>query len=1060
MLNCQENILSLLPPELQRSLFQIPLNNLEIQYCLMPNQDLMTSDFSSLSQQDRIRAWYLMVFSHSDLTYQQLHALFNHVQLLNWKHFIIPFIYLNRTSGLDLKQHYPLNPSDLYECAKLTIIHNQFDFFKYLLETNPRQQMYLISNDDYAFFHLAYKQPNTRFFEYILLINSEQKIAMICSQNFTLFSENIPQMTWCLDYLAIYQPQILNFLLQIHHHTIFFKGIASENYALLSWLKQHRKDLFEELFSYNQYHLFNIACQKAKTKLIFWCLLIAPEHQLTVLLQKQEQLFSHTSNEFHYQLLNWIKNNHPQVFSNKKFNLLNIAAKHGYLHLFEWLKKNAPEHFRPYIKKHFSTLVHLAAFQTKPNTLRYFMNIDGAQTEQIIAKNHFELFKICLQQEHLNVVSFMLSYISLQREEMLKAVFQDLYFKFPQKSHLFLINWFHAHDKKVLLAIFSSYGGEFLNHAISQNHIKVLDWLKIILPEITQDLLKKNIEENLCLAAFHGHLDIFKLIINLESQPGSLITCRNHLILKYALDKQYIEFLGWLMDNFIFQLAPRLSHEQFSWLRAQANKSDPRVIFCLLDFYPIFHMVERNPSLFPSDLMLNFIANKTLSGIQTEDINHNLVMLYLSMIRYLMTSRPTNYLRKIQQLLNIPFVANNAHLSINGLELNELFLRAQRLNDIDLMQMLCLFPNVRRLVDPETQSRIRQQAPSLLTIAHDHESSMTSLSFEQQHQLKQLSEHYAPIIKYRTASSIFEALKQELVERFYQDAPKLKNQHGQEFALPLYHHEFLKLDDEFKTQALNLYHSNEPHTAWRFLSIPNLWIDPQALYVKQSNENPTLKWAQFEDYIPLINLLFIAAFDQDMPCSDNHTHQTRIAMFIKGLSLAGRAHNWDRTRAKVITLGKTIYEEYDDGLPDQPSCYSGMKQYLFHSLHGHPMFSELNIEKLKQELLEFVRQQYEILIDDSNREIISNAWHEYIIELNPTAITILKSIDIPQANIQNFINDLKNKYQKNLNLNPNLFDFINNQLTISVQQSHFERFYTQAHLENILHIVNNSSRRP
>ena len=92
-------------------------------------------------------------------------------------------------------------------------------------------------------------------------------------------------------------------------------------------------------------------------------------------------------------------------------------------------------------------------------------------------------------------------------------------------------------------------------------------------------------------------------------------------------------------------------------------------------------------------------------------------------------------------------------------------------------------------------------------------------------------------------------------------------------------------------------------------------MSPSASYVEVNTENNE-RWSTFEEYKPLIALLYLAASDKEIEATEGFTPEGRLDAFIKELALLGRAHNWDSTRINPQTGEE---EEYDDLEGDKPS---------------------------------------------------------------------------------------------------------------------------------------------
>ena len=166
--------------------------------------------------------------------------------------------------------------------------------------------------------------------------------------------------------------------------------------------------------------------------------------------------------------------------------------------------------------------------------------------------------------------------------------------------------------------------------------------------------------------------------------------------------------------------------------------------------------------------------------------------------------------------------------------------------------------------------------------------------------------------------------------------------------LPLDYESFdafsLTLTGSERTQAYETYYRSVPHTVYRYLSRPNPWMATNAsyVYVDTDSQGNSSRYSTFEEYIPLITLLYLAASDKRFNDTKGVSTQDRVELFFKALALIGRAHNWDRFRTK----DDGTQEQYDDMEGDKPSCYSGVKRRLFQSLHQHPLLTPITGDQL------------------------------------------------------------------------------------------------------------------
>jgi len=387
--------------------------------------------------------------------------------------------------------------------------------------------------------------------------------------------------------------------------------------------------------------------------------------------------------------------------------------------------------------------------------------------------------------------------------------------------------------------------------------------------------------------------------------------------------------------------------------------------------------------------------------------------LYFYMMRNLIRQRTPESLEKLNLLLSIPSVKALAHQEVTPWEPNELLRLAMSLNNQEAALVLLNIPAVRELAQANDFYQQEQRGVlDLRALAQDRESSMTALTHGEQQALEHAQAKYEPEIQARGVTVIMNELKGLLVARYNTHPAMVKTGDGREIALPFAFDDFQRLactlSAETRERALESYYQHPDHTALRYLSKPNRWMSNHAGYV---NREAGGAWSTFEEYQPLISLLYLAAKDEAAPTVNGYTLETRIENFIKELSLIGRAHNWDASRINPTT-GRT--EEYDDLQGDKPSCYSGVKRRLFQSVQGHPLLTLLTKDMILQEVREEVRAHFIHGIQDENCVDLQKAW-QGIVNGEETDSSILELLNFTEEQIQSIAQKLQNKYGPQLN---------------------------------------------
>ena len=423
-------------------------------------------------------------------------------------------------------------------------------------------------------------------------------------------------------------------------------------------------------------------------------------------------------------------------------------------------------------------------------------------------------------------------------------------------------------------------------------------------------------------------------------------------------------------------------------------------------------------------------------------------------------------------LLSIPSVRRIVHQDFQQYRLsggeNALLRIAMEVNNSLAAELLLSIEAVRRHAERNNYyvTSNSRNSMDLRRLANDRESSMMSLTAGEESRLRRLKAHYSPkITAMGGVNKVFDLLLQRL-EIEYSKKPLIlsfnkpsqpvvtlslplkwsdlrqmllmyslidheDNQNDGNQLIQIVESEAVVLRNNTNASESDLqkifeaYHSNSIHSAWRYLQKPNQWMSLRAQYVEVHNQH--WRYSTFEDYKPLIVLLFLAAIDPEQIGHDRYTIDARFEHFMNELALINRAHNWDHTRQSSSRMQNQ--EEYDllyEG--DRPSCCSGVKRRLFQSLIDHPLFVVLTIDIVYQELKEYFQQLFLDKIRQcvANRAVSSSgstgsdslsiknaigryqqAYEEWVIELNEEAISVLKEVNIVESMDEKVVENLR-----------------------------------------------------
>ncbi len=438
-------------------------------------------------------------------------------------------------------------------------------------------------------------------------------------------------------------------------------------------------------------------------------------------------------------------------------------------------------------------------------------------------------------------------------------------------------------------------------------------------------------------------------------------------------------------------------------------------------FPVVFNRIEPNTQEY-GRVVSDFITEKLAQLHTAQATNPEVVLeirepdeakLCFYMIRNLIRQNNGALRDELLFLMNIPQVKALLHTAVNEGQSNELLQLALSIGNQEAASLLLNVPAVLALAQENGMyAGIAKGGLNLRQLARNRESAMTALSVGESKRLEKAIAHYTPAIEDLGGSAVvIERLLEHLKARYKDHPAMLVRDDQSELELPL---DWLgeegfaallpTLTATEQQRAKQAYHVHPDHTALRYLSKPNYWMDAQASYV-YVNDAHTERWSTFEEYNPLIALMYLAAIDEEIPALNGYTIETRFEHFINELCHINRAHNWDeRNQAGA---------EYDNtNQGDKPSCYSGVKRRLFQSVLGHPLFQLLTLDIINQELDGFVRAFFEQRIDETNANALQEACNQLFIDgaLEEKNGELLATLNIPEKDQEQFIASLQTKY--------------------------------------------------
>jgi hypothetical protein len=613
----------------------------------------------------------------------------------------------------------------------------------------------------------------------------------------------------------------------------------------------------------------------------------------------------------------------------------------------------------------------------------------------------------------------------------------------------------HLETKIAHPLIISELNREVFQAAAAGGHFPILEYLEKKAPEQLYDM----IEAALGTVIENGRLDVLHYLENKDRRRfQEKIAASAPVYFEIAVEAGHLEVLLYLESKAAGNLLAMITHNRFSLFQRSVQKGHSDITNHLLSFTDVFkyaelHIEEYGPHVMAyitNQLQALRIQKQTQEQAQANavfDVTSEQQATHLFyVLRHLIRLNDPTLRDDLLFLLEIPSIKRLAHQAITSEQSNELIRLALSLDNQTAAELLLAIPAVRELAAANDYYRAEQRgALDLRALADDRESSMTALSQGEQRRLRAVIDQYQPLLQESGVTQCMDDLRQTLIG-FYEALPAtitIDNQDGSTstLTLPATWGAFqgLALTAEQRQDALKAYYQNPHHTAWRYLSKPNFWMHEQASYVYVDEHNHHHKWSTFEEYQSLISLLYLAAIDEETVPIDGYTLKTRLEHFIEELALIGRAHNWDDTRVKIDAGGQPVldkdgnpvFEEYDNRKGDKPSCFSGVKRRLFQAVQGHPLLVFLTREHVIQEINDFVRAQFQNAVTKDNSYALKTAWDKCMVgeTLSTEDWMVLKQLDIPEAQQQQFIDCLSRKYQEQWKEDPQFLRLVQQAFT-------------------------------
>ncbi|MBS0358195.1 MAG: hypothetical protein JSS53_02825, partial [Proteobacteria bacterium] len=632
-----------------------------------------------------------------------------------------------------------------------------------------------------------------------------------------------------------------------------------------------------------------------------------------------------------------------------------------------------------------------------------------AEIQKMIATDNYLAFRNATEGRHLSVINRLIELVNNDKaiiKEMIAAECNAAFHWALLSGDLDIITRFLElldNNKAAIHNLIKPYGSVVLQLAVKKGHLSAISHLIKLLGnnhDAIYEMLSDHYCEDFRTALKEKHSDVTNYLINfyfiyahaeMHYQEPNMNRIYNYKVIVNDATKKYIDNLSEKKTAFL-NIPRQTAH--FDLLNDDGSVDTESALY---GYYVLRHLIRVSQS--------------------AEDNPYG-----------------TEIYQKIEELLDIPSIKNL--ITVNALAIshshikrgfdhqpNELLRLAQSVRNERLVSRLLTIEAVRAEAEANNYYE-GADGIDIAALARDRESSMTALLPEEQERLSKIETRYANIVKDIGGN---EAVVNEFRE--YLEAAFLSEEHQSERTVILKGKKYLLPFEEFELDMFvdingfstveieaidQVYFKNMYHSAYRYILKPNPWMDPRASYV-YINDARTERWSTFEEYEGMIAYLWLAASDTDeemKPTLEGMTVEDRINLFIKELSLIGRAHNWNRIREKIGSDGEVVRdkngniveEEYDDLGKDRPSCFGGVKRRLFQALLGHPLYELISAAIILKFANDFVRDYYQTLLRKTSlnelkktKEELKKYWYEFelpplLIALNPQQEEFSKSV--------------------------------------------------------------------
>ncbi|NDH08369.1 MAG: hypothetical protein EBY16_01900 [Gammaproteobacteria bacterium] len=883
-----------------------------------------------------------------------------------------------------------------------TAYHGHLAILNRLIDLTPNLIQAMIAAQDFFAFRIAAANGHLSILNRLIELSSSAQVRNMLTANcYSAFIEAARNgHLLILNRLIELSPELVEPMIEAKNFSIFRGAVVHGHLLIVNRLIELRPEKLDEMLKVNHFTTFREAASHGHLPIFNRLIELASTEQIQAMIEaKNFSAFRDAARNDHFSIVERLIALSPhqvaRMISADDFDVFRWASKKANILFIKRLIELVPELIEDMVAADKFSAFRDAAFRGQLDILNYLIELAPKHLDSMIAANHYSAFRWAAFNSHFPILERLIHLAPEHLDSMIASEEFTAFRVAAGEGNLQVLSLLIDLAPKLVQEMIASKNFDAFREAAFNGHLPIINHLIELAPAQVQDMIAALDDFSACNAFYtaisHDHLPLLQQLIKYAPRIEKLIEAEGFYAFRLATSGKHISVINYFLAySNVFAYAEIHMHKYGILISS--------FITSTLD-----HIRHQKESLMSTS------ADAVLDLIDTDNSK-----LYFYMMRHLIRQNNATALTQLQFLAEIPSIRNLAHKTITPDKPNELLRLAMQMGNHDATRILLAITDVQLLAQshdyyPEEQAH----GIDLRALAKDHESSINALTRNEECRLNAALKYYQPKIAEHGIDQIIQTLRKILIQRYQARPATITTQDEKDIKLPVDWTIFQALDlsADSKAQALKAYYQHPDHTAYRYISKPNPWIDAQAPFAIADEQGA---YSSFEAYLPLIALQFLAAIDEDFPASEGYTIDSRFELFIHELASIGRAHNWDSSRMNPRT-GQI--EAFDDLEADNPSCFSGGKRRLFQSVQGHALFNILNTDIINQEQRDFVRAHFMATITDQNCQALLGAWTE-ICELGYSTNTALDELDIPLTKQMQFIETLREKYQDQFDADP------------------------------------------